>query len=82
MIEIIDLADKLQEKKIEDNKSKNERYLVRNEIVKLVNFISQYDLEKHGLIKLKDVLVDNIINLNNRINRDNGNDRTEVPPSY
>jgi hypothetical protein len=79
---IIDLNDKLQEKRIENNNLKNERYLIRNEAVKLLNFICQFNLTKHELEGLKSGLLDNICKLNTQIAKDTGNDYSKISPYY
>lgn len=79
---IIDLADKLQAKRVEDNKLKNERYIIRNELVKCLNVIMSYDLEKHNLLGIKDKILDDVCKLNTEIAKDTGNDYSKISPYY
>ena len=79
---IVDLADKLHEKRLLDNRLKNERYLIRNEAVKLLNFICQFNLTEHGLEDLKSGLLDTICELNVKIAKDTGNDYSKISPHY
>jgi hypothetical protein len=82
MSDIVDFLDKLHEKRIEENNSKNERYVIRNELTKLLNFMCSYDLDKHSLNGLKNKIVDSVIDLNVKIAKDNGDDKPKDPPSY
>ena len=82
MSDIVDLKDRLYAKKIEENTAKNERYVIRNELVKCINMLSNYDLEKYDLIDFKASLVDSIIKLNIKIAKDNGYEESKIPPNY
>jgi hypothetical protein len=82
MNDIVDLKDRLYAKKIEENTAKNERYVIRNELVKCINMLSNYDLEKYDLIDFKASLVDSIIKLNIKIAKDNGYEESKIPPNY
>lgn len=68
---VIDLADKLHDRRIEENKLKNERYIIRNELVKCLNVICEYRLDKHNLLGFKEKILDDILKLNNAIAKDN-----------
>jgi hypothetical protein len=68
---IIDLSEKLHTKRIEDNKLRNERYVIRNEMVKFLNVVMGYSLEKHNLLGMREKLLDDICKLNTEIAKGN-----------
>jgi hypothetical protein len=80
--ELIDLSEKVHRRRIEQNRLRNERYLIRNELVKLFNIISNYKFEEHGLLKFKENILDEICKLNTQIAKDTGNDYTKISPNY
>ena len=82
MSEVIDLKDKIRQMRIDKNNARNERYLIRNELVVFASFLTRYDLDKHELQGLKDSLVDYVLKLNIKIAKDLGLDEPKNPTNY
>jgi hypothetical protein len=82
MSEVVDLMDKIRQMRIEKNNARNERYLIRNELVNFISFITRYDLDKHELQGLKDFAVDHVLKLNIKIAEDLGLDEPKNPTNY
>jgi hypothetical protein len=68
---IIDITDELQMKRIKDRNLKNQRYIIRNEMVKFLDILTGFNLKHHELLGMKEKLLDDICKLNTQIAKDN-----------
>ena len=68
---ILDITDELQRKRIKDRNLKNQRYVIRNEMVKFLDILTTYNLKNHELLGMKEKLLDDICKLNTQIAKDN-----------
>jgi hypothetical protein len=68
---ILDITDELQMKRIKDRNLKNQRYVIRNEMVKFLDILISFNLENHELLGMKERLLDDICKLNTKIAKDN-----------
>ena len=68
---ILDITDELQRKRIKDRNLKNQRYIIRNEMVKFLDILTSYNLKNHELLGMKEKLLDDICKLNTQIAKDN-----------
>jgi hypothetical protein len=82
MSDVVDLLDKIRQMRTDKNNARNERYLIRNELVNFISFITRYDLDKHELQGLKDFAVDYVLKLNIKIAEDLGLDEPKNPTNY
>ena len=82
MSDVVDLLDKIRQMRTDKNNARNERYLIRNELVNFISFITRYDLDKHELQGLKDFAVDYVLKLSIKIAEDLGLDEPKNPTNY